>query len=76
MPAGVERSHPPAMHYPEDELPHELILSIERVLDIRSESGIDSVNTLTNDFNAVNVLNGYFPNGVHHTVSREGYHYC
>lgn len=67
MASELERQHAStsaAMHYREDELPRELILSIERVLDIRSGTESDPLDVLTNDFNAVNMLNKYFPNGV------------
>ncbi|KAI0633222.1 Vps53-like protein [Trametes polyzona] len=46
----------------EDELPPELILSIERILDLHAQADTDPLDTLTNDFNPLGVLNDYFPN--------------
>ena len=62
MPMEAGPSRPATQH---DELPHELIMSIERVLDIQGQAEKDPLDALTNSFDAVNVLNGYFPNGVH-----------
>ncbi|KAI0084909.1 Vps53-like protein [Irpex rosettiformis] len=44
----------------DDALPHELILSIQRILDIQHDS--DPLDDLSDDFNPVNTLNGIFPN--------------
>ncbi|EPQ57099.1 hypothetical protein GLOTRDRAFT_137518 [Gloeophyllum trabeum ATCC 11539] len=41
-------------------LPHELILSLQRVLNIQ-EAEDDPLNALADDFNPVQVLNSYFP---------------
>ena len=46
-----------------EELPHELILSIQRVLDIHPGPDSDPLDALTDDFNSVDVLNRYFPDG-------------
>ncbi|KAJ6498983.1 Vps53-like protein [Mycena sanguinolenta] len=48
------------MHH--DELPHEVILAIQRVLEL-PESGQDAdpLDVLSNDFNSVDILNGFFP---------------
>ncbi|TCD68264.1 Vacuolar protein sorting-associated protein 53 [Steccherinum ochraceum] len=45
----------------EDTLPHELILSIQRVLDLHPNPDADPLDVITNDFNPVKVLNSYFP---------------
>ncbi|KAI0316499.1 Vps53-like protein [Amylostereum chailletii] len=45
---------------PKDELPHELILSIQRVLDLHSSAQSDSLDNLA-EFNPVDILNQYFP---------------
>ncbi|KAJ7495902.1 Vps53-like protein [Mycena galericulata] len=42
-----------------DELPHEVILAIQRVLDLQSDA--DPLDTLSNEFNSVEILNGFFP---------------
>ncbi|KAK7045611.1 Vacuolar protein sorting-associated protein 53 [Paramarasmius palmivorus] len=41
-----------------DELPHELILSIQRVLETQSSDAFEPFN---GDFNSVNILNDFFP---------------
>ncbi|RDX42721.1 hypothetical protein OH76DRAFT_1362271 [Lentinus brumalis] len=51
----------PAFRLREDELPPELILSIERILDLHTTPDTDPLDRLTNDFNPVGVLNDYFP---------------
>ena len=47
-----------------DELPHEVILAIQRVLEIQSTEEIDRLDGLSERFNAVEILNDFFPNGV------------
>ncbi|KAJ7091114.1 Vps53-like protein [Mycena epipterygia] len=44
-----------------DELPHEVILAIERVLELQSGQDADPLDALSNDFNPVDILNGFFP---------------
>lgn len=46
----------------QDELPHEVILAIQRVLE-QSGQDADPLDTLSNDFNPVDLLNGFFPDG-------------
>ncbi|GBE80590.1 predicted protein [Sparassis crispa] len=60
---AVEMNHfaPPTYRPREDELPPELIVSIERVLDLHHGQETDSLDRLTNEFDSVSVLNGYFP---------------
>ena len=48
----------------EDELPPELILSIERILDIHTTPDSDPLDKLTTDFNPIATINDYFPDGV------------
>ncbi len=48
----------------DDTLPHELILSIQRILDIHAGPDADPLDDLSDDFNPVGILNGIFPNGV------------
>ncbi|KZT29143.1 hypothetical protein NEOLEDRAFT_1056915 [Neolentinus lepideus HHB14362 ss-1] len=45
----------------DDRLPHELLLSLQRVLNVEDEEN-DSHNSLVGDFNTVQVINSYFPN--------------
>lgn len=63
MSAEASRISAPAFKLREDELPPELILSIERILDLHAQADIDPLDRLTNDFNSISVLNDYFPNG-------------
>ena len=63
MAAEATRLSMPAFRLREDELPPELILSIERILELHTTSDADPLDTLTNDFNPVGVLNNYFPDG-------------
>ncbi|KAA1472828.1 hypothetical protein DENSPDRAFT_865843 [Dentipellis sp. KUC8613] len=44
-----------------EELPHELIVSIQRVLELHPGPELDPLDSLSGDFNSVEVLNGYFP---------------
>ncbi|THH12677.1 hypothetical protein EW146_g7473, partial [Bondarzewia mesenterica] len=44
-----------------EELPHELIISIQRVLDLHPGPDTDPLDNLSDEFDSVNVLNGYFP---------------
>ncbi|KAJ7693303.1 Vps53-like protein [Mycena rosella] len=44
-----------------DELPHEVILAIERVLQLQGGQDTDPLDILSNDFNPVDILNGFFP---------------
>lgn len=46
-----------------DELPHEVVLSIQRVLELNSDPGDDPLDVLSRDFNPVDILNGFFPDG-------------
>lgn len=45
-----------------DELPQEVILSIQRVLDLKATPGDDPLDVLDN-FNPVDILNNFFPDG-------------
>ncbi|KAJ3505368.1 hypothetical protein NLJ89_g7457 [Agrocybe chaxingu] len=44
-----------------DELPHEVVLSIQRVLEIQPTEEIDRLDGLSEKFNAVEILNDFFP---------------
>src|ERR1700675_1792882 len=49
----------------EEELPHEVILAIQRILDIQpGYDDEDPLATLSNDFSRVEMLNSFFPDGV------------
>ncbi|KAJ7085845.1 Vps53-like protein [Mycena crocata] len=43
-----------------DELPQEVILAIERVLELQSGQDADPLDILSNEFNSVEILNGFF----------------
>ena len=63
MSVDAARISAPAFRIREDELPPELILSIERILDLHANPDTDPLDKLTNDFNPIGVLNDYFPDG-------------
>ncbi|KAJ7282965.1 Vps53-like protein [Mycena rebaudengoi] len=44
-----------------DELPHEVILAIQRVLELQVGKDADPLDTLSNDFDPSDMLNGFFP---------------
>ncbi|KAJ7497608.1 Vps53-like protein [Mycena latifolia] len=44
-----------------DELPHEVQIAIERVLQLQSDQDADPLDTLSNNFNPVDTLNAFFP---------------
>ncbi|EPT04630.1 hypothetical protein FOMPIDRAFT_1027874 [Fomitopsis schrenkii] len=52
---------PPYASSREDKLPPEIILSIEHILNLGHVKAGDPLDTLTNDFTPVSVLNEYFP---------------
>lgn len=47
------------------ELPQELVLAIQRVLELNPEQNDDPLDDLSNNFNPVDVLNQLFPDGVY-----------
>lgn len=55
---------PPYASSREDKLPPEIILSIEHILNLGHVKAGDPLDTLTNDFTPVSVLNEYFPDGM------------
>ena len=63
MAVDASRAPAPAFRLREDELPSELILSIERILNLHATQDSDPLDKLSNDFNSVGVLNEYFPDG-------------
>ncbi|KDR67572.1 hypothetical protein GALMADRAFT_79772 [Galerina marginata CBS 339.88] len=44
-----------------DDLPHEVILSIQRVLEIQPTEEVDRLDGLSEKFNAIAILNDFFP---------------
>ena len=48
---------------PNDDLPHEVILSIQRVLELESSEEVDRLDGLSEKFNTVEILNEFFPDG-------------
>lgn len=50
-----------------DELPPELILSIQRILEIQPGPDSDPLDTLSDDLSTTDILNSYFPDGQHPT---------
>lgn len=47
----------------DDELPHEVVVSIQRVLDLDPNRQDDPLDILSSDFSPVDILNGFFPDG-------------
>ena len=54
-------------HQQSQELPHDLILSIQRILDLKDLPETDPLDIVGDGFNAVDVINGYFPDGASRT---------
>lgn len=52
------------------ELPQELVLAIQRVLELNPEQSGDPLDDLSNNFNPVDILNQLFPDGVYFCASR------
>ena len=48
---------------PNDDLPHEVILSIQRVLQLEPSEEVDRLDGLSEKFNTVEILNEFFPDG-------------
>lgn len=48
---------------PNDDLPHEVILSIQRVLELDPSEEVDRLDGLSEKFSAVEILNDFFPDG-------------
>ena len=51
------------MPMPNDDLPHEVILSIQRVLELEPSEEVDRLDGLSEKFNTVEILNEFFPDG-------------
>ena len=47
-------------HQQSEELPHDLVLSIRRILDLKD---LPDTDPLGDGFNVIDVINGYFPDG-------------
>lgn len=47
------------------ELPQELVLAIQRVLELNPKQNDDPLDDLSNNFNPADVLNQLFPDGVY-----------
>src|ERR1700728_2208177 len=48
----------------DDELPHEVILAIKRILNLQQGQNDDPLDSLSNEFSPVDLLNSYFPDGI------------
>ena len=48
-----------------EELPHELLLSIGRILDIKESPETDPLDTVGGQFNVIDIINHSFPDGVY-----------
>jgi hypothetical protein len=51
--------------YPQqnEDLPHDLVLSIRRILDLKPSPEDDPLDTVGDGFNVIDVINAYFPDG-------------
>jgi hypothetical protein len=47
-----------------EELPHDLLLSISRILDLKESPEADPLDTVEDRFNVIDIINRYFPDGV------------
>lgn len=61
--AGSDVINPSDSRMYHDELPHEVILAIQRVLELPSGQDADPLDALSNEFKSVDILNGFFPDG-------------
>jgi vacuolar protein sorting-associated protein 53 len=60
-----------------EELPHELLLSIGRILDIKESPETDLLDTIGGQFNVIDIINHYFPDGAYaHSRQCELNHQC
>jgi hypothetical protein len=53
----------PCTMYYNDELPHEVIVAIQRVLEVKTGEEGDPLDALSTNFSAVDILNELFPDG-------------
>lgn len=51
------------MSWREDTLPHEVILAIQRALELHPSPGVDPLDDLSDDFSPVGIINDLFPDG-------------
>ena len=63
MAAEVKRPFTAVLSVREDVLPQEVVLSIQRVLELDAPPGGDPLDAFTNEFDPVEILNSYFPDG-------------
>ena len=48
---------------PSEELSHDLVLSITRILDLKASPETDPLDTVGDGFDVIDVVNEYFPDG-------------
>jgi vacuolar protein sorting-associated protein 53 len=46
-----------------EDLPHDLVLSLERILDLKPLPDTDHLDIVGDSFNVADVINAYFPDG-------------
>jgi hypothetical protein len=46
-----------------EELPHDLLLAISRILDLEESPENDPLDTIGGQFNVIDIINRYFPDG-------------
>lgn len=63
VPRTHARTHTHMYGQQSEELPHDLALSITRILDLKSSPDTDPLDAVGDEFNVIDVINGYFPDG-------------
>lgn len=54
-----------------DELPHEIVVAIQQILDLQPEASDDPFDGLLTDFKPGDILNSFFPDGACHCSSSD-----
>ena len=49
----------------DEHLPHEVVLAIRRVLEVQPTEEVDRLDSLSEKFDAVEILNDFFPDGMY-----------
>ena len=49
-----------------DELPNDIVLALQRILEIEQHESTDPLDDLSSNFSTAKVLNDFFPDGAFH----------
>lgn len=63
MSTDIKRPFTAVLGVREDVLPQEVVLSIQRILESKSASESDPLDMFSSEFDPVEILNSYFPDG-------------